>query len=802
MDDIGYIETHGTGTILGDSIEIQALGNLFYGGRTQKKDKLILGSVKTNVGHLEAAAGMAAIIKVITAFEHKKIPGNLHLKKLNTAVPWDSYNFEIPTETINWPANGKKRVAGISAFSFMGTNCHLIVQEPEKAPGHTGKNPPRGHILAFSAKDKPALCNYIQSVNDFIEKNPQAPIENICFSLNTSRTGFKYRKAFYGTSLSELKSQLENFCRQSVDEAPIQACPTGRNLILNLTCDQPFHDLELNFMAFKGLPEFDTAMRECKDVFQKQYALTLLDKLPHGADRTLSRWATLFSLYYALGKFAVNLTSNDKIIVINDLTVIIAAAISGVVPLSAATLLFLKQLANVIGKINILEEYAANDIIESLQPKPPLYGIFKHTYIDEKLTSKRYLMQTIENPITLGRQNNHWPAGQTGYLLSFPYSTNPASISENIKIVTPIAIRKPQWDPIARVLCSLYENGADIKWRQYHQTLKGARIILPTYPFQRKRYWIDAQIQRQPALREVLQSSMLKGVSVTLEGYTYYTNFNLEQFPILNDHCLFDVAVVSGPTQITMILHALKHFLPTQAVEIKAYSFFNPIIVKSGESRDGRIVFTKNKNKQYRINVQSRCSSSERPDTQWTAHSSGTCGPIGNAPIRHLTATDNASLYGLNPQSIDTDEFYNHLRFMGYTFGSSFMRVTKINRGEFEALCEISGHDDQASTDENELDPGMVDACIQVMLAALPLEKIKTTSQIFVPYYFKSLKSYRPFKGAIRCHAKITDHNMTRGVVKGDILFIDSQNDIVIEIEQFVLKRTVPDVLIRPIEYS
>lgn len=801
LDDIGYIETHGTGTILGDSIEIQALGNLFYGGRNQKKDKLILGSVKTNVGHLEAAAGMASIIKVISAFEHKKIPGNLHLKRLNTTVPWDSYNFEIPTETIKWHANGKKRVAGISAFSFMGTNCHLIVQEPEKSKGNTGKNRPRGHILAFSAKDKTALYNYIQSVNDFIKKNPHAPIEDICLSLNTSRTGFNYRKAFYGASSSELKSELENFCRKSMDEVPLQPCPTGRNLILNLTCDQSIHDLELHFEAFESLPEFDSAMRECRDVFQKQYALTLLDKLPHGADRTLSQWATLFSLYYALGKFAA-LTSNIKNIVVNDLTVIIGAAISGVVPLSTAALLFLKQLVNVIGKKNILEEYTVSDVLESVETKPPLYSIWNHTNIDENLTSRLYLIQTIEKTISLGRQNNRWPDELTGHILSFPFSSNPASVSQNIKIVTPIDFCKPHWDPIARSLCSLYENGADIKWRQYHQTLKGARIILPTYPFQRKAYWIGAKIQQQSEFFKVLQSSMLNSASVTSEGYSYSTNFNSEQFPILNDHVLFDVAVVSGPTQITMILHALNHFMPTQAVEIQSYSFFNPIIVKSGESRDGRIVFTKDKNEQYRIHVQSMVSTSARLDPRWTAHSSGTCGPIGNAPIKHLTAADDALLYGLNPQSIDTDEFYNNLKFMGYSFGSSFMRITKINRGEFEALCEISGHDDQTSTDEKELDPGMVDACIQVMLAALPLEKVKTAKQIFVPYYFKSLKSYRPFKGSIRCHAKITDYHTTKGVVKGDILFIDSQNDIVIKIEQFALKQTVPDVLIRPIDSS
>ncbi|MEK7786025.1 MAG: polyketide synthase, partial [Chloroflexota bacterium] len=125
--DVSYIETHGTGTSLGDPIEAQALGAVLTRGRPES-NKLAIGSVKTNIGHAEAAAGIAGLIKVVLALQHKEIPPHLHLHRRSPFIPWDDIPVSIPTERTPWPAVNDRWIAGVSSFGFSGTNAHIIVE--------------------------------------------------------------------------------------------------------------------------------------------------------------------------------------------------------------------------------------------------------------------------------------------------------------------------------------------------------------------------------------------------------------------------------------------------------------------------------------------------------------------------------------------------------------------------------------------------------------------------------------------------------------------------------------------------
>jgi acyl transferase domain-containing protein len=129
-DSVDFIETHAVGTKLGDYIEMSALANVFLRGAARTRAPLRVGSVKTNIGHLEAAAGVAALIKVLVAMRHNQIPPNLHLKSLSSLIRRKNWSFSIPTVTEPWPAKGGRgKLAGISAFGFGGTNCHIIVSD-------------------------------------------------------------------------------------------------------------------------------------------------------------------------------------------------------------------------------------------------------------------------------------------------------------------------------------------------------------------------------------------------------------------------------------------------------------------------------------------------------------------------------------------------------------------------------------------------------------------------------------------------------------------------------------------------
>src|SRR5258708_2842132 len=131
--DVGYLEAHGTGTSLGDPIEAQAAGAAFGVGREASRP-LLIGSAKTNIGHLEAAAGIAGVIKVILSLEHETLPKHLHFKNPSPHIPWDRLAVEVVKEATAWERNGRPRIAGISSFGFAGTNAHVILEEaPEEA---------------------------------------------------------------------------------------------------------------------------------------------------------------------------------------------------------------------------------------------------------------------------------------------------------------------------------------------------------------------------------------------------------------------------------------------------------------------------------------------------------------------------------------------------------------------------------------------------------------------------------------------------------------------------------------------
>ena len=126
--EVQYVEAHGTGTSLGDPIEVQAMAEALREGRAPDRP-ILIGSVKTNIGHLEAAAGIAGLIKVVMALQHKEIPPHLHCKTPNPYIPWAELPVKVATELTPWVAENGKRIAGISSFGFSGTNAHAVVEE-------------------------------------------------------------------------------------------------------------------------------------------------------------------------------------------------------------------------------------------------------------------------------------------------------------------------------------------------------------------------------------------------------------------------------------------------------------------------------------------------------------------------------------------------------------------------------------------------------------------------------------------------------------------------------------------------
>ncbi len=190
---IQYVEAHGTGTSLGDPIEMQALGAVFSRSRSPDQP-LYVGSVKTNIGHAEAASGIAGLIKVVLSLQNGEIPPHLHLNVLNPEIDLDAIPAHIPLVRTPWPAAAGPRAAGVSAFGASGTNAHVIVEDapaPEPAPAVPR---PELRVLPLSAKSEPALRELVRRYRDYLETTSDS-FADICFTASVARDHFAHRIA-------------------------------------------------------------------------------------------------------------------------------------------------------------------------------------------------------------------------------------------------------------------------------------------------------------------------------------------------------------------------------------------------------------------------------------------------------------------------------------------------------------------------------------------------------------------------------------------------------------------------------
>ncbi|HMJ02174.1 MAG TPA: type I polyketide synthase, partial [Conexibacter sp.] len=206
---VGYVEAHGTGTPLGDPIELRALGAVLQEGGGPASPVLV-GSVKTNVGHLEAAAGIAGLIKVVLALQHGEIPPHLHLHTVNPHIPLAALPLEIPTTRRAWPARADGRVAGVSAFAFSGTNAHVVVAEaPPRPAADADADADAGvGVLPLAARSEAALRTLAGRWAEALTTGPAASLRALCLTAATGRAALPHRLAVVGDSRAALATAL------------------------------------------------------------------------------------------------------------------------------------------------------------------------------------------------------------------------------------------------------------------------------------------------------------------------------------------------------------------------------------------------------------------------------------------------------------------------------------------------------------------------------------------------------------------------------------------------------------------
>jgi len=300
---IQYIETHGTGTPLGDPIEVSALATVLGHNRTAP---LALGSVKTNFGHLESAAGVAALLKTALALQHREIPPNLHFHEPNPHIPWQDLPFTVPTAPTPW--QGQPRRAGISSFGMSGTNVHVILEEAP-APAVTVSAVERPlHLLCLSAKNMAALRESAGRYTDFLASAPAISLADVGFTAHTGRAHFAQRLAISADSPGQLRARLAAFSADGADENVISGEVPARKVpkIAFLCTGQGAQYAGMGRELFDTQPTFRRALERCAELLRPQLDKPLLDVLFGSAkallDQTAYTQPALFALEYALAE--------------------------------------------------------------------------------------------------------------------------------------------------------------------------------------------------------------------------------------------------------------------------------------------------------------------------------------------------------------------------------------------------------------------------------------------------------------------------------------------------------------------
>ena len=335
--DISYVEAHGTGTSLGDPIEVQALGAVF-GTERAAAAPLLIGSLKTNVGHLEAAAGVAGLIKLILSLQNQEIPRHLNFQKPSPHIPWERLALKVATKRQPWtPLNGK-RIGGVSSFGFSGTNAHVVLEEAPTGPvPTTGSRERPLHLLTVCARTEPALHKLIESYERRIKEAPDS-IADVCHTANAGRAHLAHRLAITGATAEAISEKLRQCLAEQTPPGVARACweGTDRPKIAFLFTGQGSQYVDMGKRLYETSPTFARALDRCAAALGDRLGRSLLEVIypASGKDSPLNETQftqpALFALEYALSELWRSWGVQPTFVLGHSVGEYVAACVAGV----------------------------------------------------------------------------------------------------------------------------------------------------------------------------------------------------------------------------------------------------------------------------------------------------------------------------------------------------------------------------------------------------------------------------------------------------------------------------------------
>jgi acyl transferase domain-containing protein/glutamate-1-semialdehyde aminotransferase/non-ribosomal peptide synthetase component F len=581
-ESIGYVEAHGTGTPLGDPIEVAALSHAFR-VHTSDTQFCVIGSAKTNVGHLDIAAGVTGFINAVNVVRNGVYPPTLHFKKANPKLELENSPFYLTPVLKEWKSENGSRRAGVSAFGVGGTNAHVILEE---VPARKNENSLRGtHLLVLSAKSESALDQATTRLADHFKANPDLPLADVAWTLQIGRHPFPCRRTVIAHDLSEA---VENLTKPERTKVQTRLRPLEKPSVYFLFPGQGSQHPNMGRELYRSEKVFRAAVDRCAEILRPHLGedLRMLLYPPNGATDEAKRKVTdtivaqpaIFTIEYALAQLWMSWGIQPSGMIGHSIGEFAAACLASVFSLEDALSIVAARgkmmhdvpqggmlsvrlpeaavRARLTPKLSVAAVNAPSLCVVS-GPFDALDELERQLSVDNivcrrLVTSHAFhssMMDSIIEPFTkrvakarLSAPRIPYVSGVTGNWVTEQEATDPkywashfrqpvqflAGISEVKKkgaviflevgpgnvlgtLARQCAISSDQVvvsslsdgfsgegdnASITNALGSLWLAGAQPEWKKLHGDEKRQRVALPTYPFERKRYWVEPVVSQ------------------------------------------------------------------------------------------------------------------------------------------------------------------------------------------------------------------------------------------------------------------------------------------------------------------
>ncbi|MEH1900549.1 MAG: aminotransferase class III-fold pyridoxal phosphate-dependent enzyme [Nostoc sp.] len=643
---ISYVETHGTGTVLGDPIEIAALTQAFQ--PTDKKNYCAIASVKTNIGHLDAAAGVASLIKTVLALKHQQIPPSLHFQQPNPQIDFANSPFYVNHKLSEWKSNGTPRRAGVSSFGIGGTNAHIILEEAPAVETSGSSRP--WQLLLLSAKTNSALETATENLVKHLKQHPELNLADIAYTLKLGRRAFSDRRMLVCQNLNDVVTVLETPVSERVFTKFTE--PSGQQIAFMF----PGQGAQYVDMG-RELYETETIFRKQIDYcceFLKSYLKLDLRTLLYPHQRTEAATQQLqqthitqsavFIVEYALAQLWMAWGIRPNAMIGHSIGEYVAACIAGVFSLEDALILVAKRgqlmqqlpsgtmmpvslpeqkIQPILGEKLSLAAINAPDMcvvsgleeaVDDLQKRLTKEGVdcrplhTSHAFHSQMMDSILLPFQEQVSKISLNSPKIPFVSNVTGTWITPAQATDPkywvkhlrqtVRFSEGIaellqqpkRILLEVgpgrtlstlankqkaaqqvvlsSLRHPQQQQsdvafLLNTLGRLWLEGINVDWSEFYAHEERHRIPLPTYPFERKRYWIEPILanDHNPSSKKEISVSQPEDVIINSIKAPYLQIVNQKSEKLINSIKAPDSQIVNQKSEKPIANTAIEQII-------------------------------------------------------------------------------------------------------------------------------------------------------------------------------------------------------------------------------------------------